>query len=494
MPRRDNKVSMRALAGALSASLLLSGCLTMPNERAEPGALPEAWRDAPQVVDETGADRLVNWWTGFDDPTLDALIAEGVATAPSVQIAALRVRAARALSYASFTRNLPNVNAVATGNYSRAVEGPLLPNSSGGFDEEQGTASWGAQASWEVPLFSLPATAAGIAGNNRAALADQRGALVSIAADIAQAYVDLRAAQRSQEALTEAVANADRIAGILDISAAAGFAAEADAADARRQAEAQRARLASFGVQIRQAESRLAVLRGHAPGTEAEAVSQALAAVEDVPSLPISAAPAAPADLIRLRPDVAAAEAQTLIAAAQVGVARADLLPRLNLTGSITVTDNVLGTPLGPGFTRVAGTPLISMPLFDWGQRIAVARQRRAEFDSALIQYRQTVNGAVAEATNALAALDYGARSLTAARRAEEAAIITLQGRRAAYEAGLLSLADLLFAEQQAIDARLTRINSEASQAGAGIAVYRAFGGGPPMALPREDRPQDSAS
>lgn len=487
MPRRDNKVSTLALAAALGATLLLGGCLTMPDERAEPGALPQAWRDAPQVADAAGRDRLVNWWAGFGDPTLDALVAEGVAEAPSVQIAALRVRAARAFSYANLTANLPQAAAVGSGNYSRAVEGPLLPNASGGFDEEQGTASWGSQASWEIPLFTLPATAAGIAGNNRAALADQRGALVAIAADIASAYVDLRAAQRSHEALSEAVAAADRIAGILEIGARAGFAAEADAADARRQAEAQRARLAGFAIEIRRAESALSVLRGHAPGTETPEVAAALAAPAGVPSLPIESAPAAPADLVRLRPDVAAAEAQTLIAAAQVGVARADLLPRLNLTGSITVTDNVLGTPLGPGFTRVAATPIISMPLFDWGQRIAVARQRGAQFEQTLIQYRQTVNNAVAEAANALAALDNGARRLNSARISEEAAEATLRGRRAAYEAGVLSLADLLRAEQQAIDARLARIDSEAAQARAGIAVYRAFGGGPPEALPRGD-------
>lgn len=485
MPRRDNKVSMPALAAALTATLLLGGCLTMPGERAEPGQLPQAWRDAPQVADASGQDRLINWWASFGDPTLDALVAEGVAESPSVQIAALRVRAARSISYANAAANLPQISAVGSGNYSRAVEGPLLPNASGGFDEEQGTASYGAQAAWEIPLFTLAATAAGVAGNNRAALADQRGALVAIAADVAGAYVDLRAAQRSQEALVEAVTAADRIAGILDISANAGFAALADAADARRQAEAQRARLAVFAIEIRRAESALSVLRGHAPGTETPEVIAALTAQQNVPSLPIDAAPAAPADLVRLRPDVAAAEARTLIAAAQVGVARADLLPRLNLTGSINVTDNVLGTPLGVGLTRVAATPLISMPLFDWGQRIAVARQRGAEFEQSLIQYRQTVNSAVAEATNALSALDNGARRLNSARVSEEAAEVTLRGRRAAYEAGVLSLADLLRAEQQAIDARLSRIDSEAAQARAGIAVYRAFGGGPPEALPR---------
>jgi outer membrane protein TolC len=200
-----------------------------------------------------------------------------------------------------------------------------------------------------------------------------------------------------------------------------------------------------------------------------------------IPHLNLTEAPAAPADLLRLRPDVARAEAQTIVAASALGIARADLFPRLNLTGMINLTDALIGNPSGAGLTVANATPFISIPLFDWGQRFAVQRQRDAQFDQSLIQYRQVVTQAVAEASNALVALDQGRLRLASARNAEEAAAITARGSRAAYGAGIQSLADRLRIEQQLIDAELTRIDAEAQAARAAIATYRAFGGGPAL-------------
>jgi outer membrane protein TolC len=300
---------------------------------------------------------------------------------------------------------------------------------------------------------------------------------------VAQAYVDLRAAQASREALQRSVETSDELARILATSSSAGFASEADAADARRLAESTRTRLPGLIIEERRAENVLAVLRGRAPGTE-DTQTQSVISVENapIPYLELASAPAAPADLLRLRPDVARAEAQTLIAAAQLGAARADLLPRLNLTGSINVIDALIGNPSNVGVTLATGTPLVSMPLFDWGQRFAVSRQRDAQFDQSLIQYRQTVIQAIAEGSNALVSLEQGRLRLNSARAAEEAAAVTARGSRAAHEAGIQSLADRLRSEQQLIDSNLTRITAEQQAASAAIATYRAFGGGPAVA------------
>ncbi len=462
-------------AVALSGALAAGGCVTMPSERAEAPPLPTAWRDAPQ-----GAELPVtDWWQGFNDATLNQLVSEGLSEGPTVQLAVSRVREARALSYSTLTQFLPQLNATGSGQYQRFVEGPIPA----GVDRESMSGAYGAQVSWELPLFALGATASGARANTQGALADLRGARVTLAADIAQAYVDLRAAQASRIALQQSVASADELAGILATSAGAGFASQADAADARRLAESTRARLPGLIIEQRRAENVLAVLRGHAPGAEDPSTLAALSTENaPVPHLELTSAPAAPADLLRLRPDVARAEAQTLIAAAQLGAARADLLPRLNLTGSINVSDALIGNPSSAGITLASATPLISMPLFDWGRRFAVSRQRDAQFDQSLIQYRQTVNQAVAEASNALVSLDQGRLRLTSARAAEEAAATAARGSRAAYEAGIQSLADRLRSEQQLIDANLTRITAEQQSASAAIATYRAFGGGPAVA------------
>ena len=273
----------------------------------------------------------------------------------------------------------------------------------------------------------------------------------------------------------------DRLAEIVAISANAGFAAPAEAADARRQAETNRTRLPATEIEALRAERVLAVLRGRAPGAEEAEIATALRAQAQVPSLGIAAAPALPADLVRLRPDVAQAEAAAILRAADVGIARSNLLPQLNLSGSISVADNLIGNAVGGRSSTLSLTPFITIPLFDWGQRLAQVDASDARFQQALVQYRETVNGAVNEAANALTALDQGTRRLRAARAAEAAAEASTRGARAAHEAGIRSLADYLLTVQQLIDARLVRIDAEAQQARAAIAVYRAFGGGPAL-------------
>jgi len=483
-------MSARSLRRGLSAVLAagaLAGCSTMPGERPLNPTLPANWTDAPAGAEQP----ITDWWYQFNDPALVSLVNQALLEGPSVQQALLRVREARALSHSTVAQFLPELSATGQGQYQRGVEDVTLPTESGGTEREQMTGSYGAQVSWEIPLFSrMEAAVIGSRANTRAAAADVRAAQVALAADVAQAYVDLRAAQASRAALARSVETADELARILQISYEAGITAEADAADARRLAEATRTRLPGLVIEERRAENVLAVLRGLAPGTETADVRAVLDAQgQPVPVLNLTQAPAAPADLVRLRPDVARAEAQALVAAAGVSNARTDLLPRLNLTGAILTGDALIGDPVGVGGTIATGTPLISIPLFDWGARFARIRERDAQFDQALLQYRQVVTQAIAEGSNALVALDQGRLRLGSARRAETAAETTARGSRAAYGAGIQSLADRLRSEQQLIDANLTRIDAEAQSARAAIATYRAFGGGPSFATPLREVP-----
>lgn len=466
-------VTYRIRTIVVIGAVLVGACSTMPSERPEAPPLAATWQDVP-----VGANvALTNWWEGFNDPELNRLVSEALAEGPSLQLAAARVREARAQSRATIAQYLPELLGTGTGQYIRSLEGgDLAPG-----EREQMLGSYGAQVSWEVPLWGrIEATAVGARAQRRSALADYRGAQVALVADIAQAYIDLRAANASRLALQRSIESADELARITQISASAGITSEADAANARRLAEITRARLPGLVIEARRAENVLAILRGRAPGTEQADLQAMIAQLNaPVPHLDLAEAPAAPADLLRLRPDVAAAEAQALLAAAAVSDARTNLLPRLNLTGSISVADALIGNPAGAGGTLVQATPLISIPLFDWGARLAALGQRNAQFDQRLIQYRQTVLSAVAEASNALTALDQGSRRLVASRAAEAAAERSAVGSRAAYQAGIQSLTDRLQSEQQLIDATLSRIDAEAQQARAAIATYRAFGGGP---------------
>ena len=467
-----------ALAGAASA-LFLSACSTVPNDKPTAPPLPSAWTGGPEGV---AAPERVNWWTGFADPTLDGLVADALANGPSVRQAMLRVREARALSFQTFSAFLPQASGLASGSYGKVTDGPKFSRAAGGLEAEQATGFSGARVSWEIPLFQrVDAAAVGSRANTRVAIEDVRAAKVALAADVADSYISLRAARSQKAALSEAVDLADQLAKILDVGAKAGFAAPADAADARRLAESARARLPDAEISARQAEAALAVLRGKAPGTESPALQSEFAAIKPSPTYPLFGAPLSPAELIRVRPDVAQAEGRAILAAAEVGIARADLLPQLSLTGTIGTTDNLIGQPLGQSITQISATPTLTLPLIGWGNRLAVVRAKRARFDQALINYQTTVTQAVQEASNALVGLAEGERRLVAARAAETAAEETARGIRASYQAGIASLSDRLRADQQLIDARLTRIQAEAQQARASVATFRAFAGGPAL-------------
>ncbi|MFZ4069876.1 MAG: efflux transporter outer membrane subunit [Caulobacterales bacterium] len=480
----------RWIMGAAAAGLALAGCTTMPKEKPTAPPLPAQWSDLPTQSD---AKSLIDWWKGFNDPFLNHLVDEALREGPNAQIAALRVQEARALSRATLADFAPQLNVGARANYQRSEDGPPLVGSFQSFvtgggganivtEKEQMSGNYGPQISWEIPLFQrIEAAAKGSRANIAAAEADARGAQATLAADVATAYVDYRAAQNRRLALIEAAQSAEQLATILETSAKAGITADADAADARRLAESVKARTPQAEIEIRRAYGVLALLRGRAPGVETEAMVAQLNLNGPVPSYPLRTAPLAPAELLRARPDLAAAEARALLAAADLGIARVDMLPRLSLTGTLGVADNLIGSGLPERLAQTEATASLTAPLFAFGKLRANVKVRESRFQQALINYRASVNQASAEASGALLALNQGDAVLTAARAAEAAAQRTANGVRASFGVGIASLADRLRADQQLIDARLIRLDAEATQARAAIGVYRAFGGAPAL-------------
>jgi outer membrane protein, multidrug efflux system len=483
-------MQVRWMMGVAVAGLALAGCTTMPKEKPTAPPLPAEWSDLPTQAD---AKSLIDWWKGFNDPFLNQLVDEALREGPNARIAALRVQEARALSRATFADFAPQLNAGARANYQRSEDGPPLVGSFQSFvtgggsnriitEKEQASGNYGPQISWEIPLFQrIEAAAKGSRANIAAAEADARGAQATLAADVASAYVDYRAAQNRRTALIEAAQSAEQLATILETSAKAGITADADAADARRLAESVKARTPQAEIEIRRAYGVLALLRGRAPGVETQTTVTAFEQNGPVPSYPLSAAPLAPADLLRARPDLAAAEARALLAAADLGIARVDMLPRLSLTGTLGIADNLIGSGLPERLAQTEATASLTAPLFAWGKLRANVKVRESRFQQALINYQASVNQASAEASGALLSLKQGDAVLAAAKAAEAAAEKTAKGVRASFGAGIASLADRLRAEQQLIDARLIRLDAEAAQARAAIGVYRAFGGAPAL-------------
>jgi outer membrane protein TolC len=255
-----------------------------------------------------------------------------------------------------------------------------------------------------------------------------------------------------------------------------GLAADSDLA--RADADLEQANAASAEPRIRADASaqQLAVLCGRAePPAE-------LLAAGTPPTLTGVAPVTLPADLLRTRPDIRHAESTVLAAAGELGIARADLYPRLSLVGAITTSTTISGGEFGFGRAVSSFGPLIDMPLFDWGARRARVTAKEADLSAALDGYRETVLEAVAETETALAtwhaqrARENNLRSMVAARERDEHSVSS--GRRLGLADGMDQAAAAVALNQS----RLELLDAEQAQALAYVALYKALGGAPPFA------------
>jgi NodT family efflux transporter outer membrane factor (OMF) lipoprotein len=283
--------------------------------------------------------------------------------------------------------------------------------------------------------------------------------IASLRAQLA-AVADIVAGERDQLAVTER-------------QFAAGTASHADVLAQQAQLAQTEASIPPLERQLVQAGHRLAVLAGETPDHE-ELQGIALDGLTLPTELPVTL----PASLIRQRPDVQAAEAQLHQASAQVGVATANLLPALSLTGSIgsdsTTAQNLLGA--GSGVWSIAGS--LTQPLFHGGQLRAERRAALADLDGAAARYRETVLEALQQVADTLRAIESDARNLKAQMAAEEAARASLAIARRQYTAGVNSHVAVLIAERQYIQARQSRVVAQASRYSDSATLFQALGGG----------------
>jgi NodT family efflux transporter outer membrane factor (OMF) lipoprotein len=465
-----------ALGGVSACSSLNSLSIPgmgAPKVAAQGNDAPAQFRDVPPApAGETAA-----WWARFADPVLDGLVREALSESLSVQVANQRLIEARSTGRATIAGFAPRVNASVSTDTDYAISGPKLNNVTGGVENSQTNRASAVRTTWEVPLFgrvssALAGSRAGIAG----AQADIEAAKIAVIGDIAAAYVDLRNAQASVAYLRDDLARADRLVGIAKSRATAGLISQAEASQAESQAAQIRERLPDAILRTRATLDRIAILRGVMPAS----LDARLTPVADFSFK--SNAPlvdGVPANLIRRRPDVSRAEQNAILAAAQVGVSRADLYPSVSITGTISSLASIAGGGLASAVSRGNVSPAINIPLFDLGQRRAALKTSDARFQQALLQYRATTLSAVAEGQQALTNYDQSRDRANAAADAERAAATRQRATIAAYDAGLVSLKERLEADRDFSSARQNRLSSQAQFSDAAIGLYRTFAGSP---------------
>lgn len=448
---------------SLSIASLVTGCAAGPDYRpAAPAQLgvPDAYiQGAGQPL---SADAMANWWTQLGDPALDALIGRAIAVNLDLAQSTARLRQAREALVQARAGFLPTVDASA--GAGRNFSSPGSDNSS---------FSIGSDAAWEIDLFG------GIGRSVEAARADAEGAgydlasvRIAIISEVATNYIQARLSQEQLRIARETLANDTENLDIAGWRVQAGLVSSLDQEQARAQRARTAASIPNLEVQYRGALNRIAVLTGEAPG----AATASLEAPAPIPAAPQDIATGIPADALRQRPDVRSAERALAAATARIGVAQADLLPSLRITGSIGTS----AFSLGGLFDTVTGGLFagIAQSIFDGGRRRSAVRSQQAAADAAFANYKQTVLTSLEDVENGVNALNASGIRMgefaTALDAANNSAILA----RSQYRAGLTDFQTLLQTEQSLLSARNSIASSRADQALAVVQLYRALGGG----------------
>ena len=451
---------MRRSAAPLCV-LLLAGCMVGPNYRPPaPAALsvPDTYYRRPA---EAAPADLARWWERFDDPLLTRLIDEATAGNLDLAAASARLVQARESLVQARAAQLPTVDASASAGRNF---GP---------GNNRTSFSLGADAAWEADLFGRIRRGVEAARADAEASYYNREALrVAIAAEVATNYIDARLAQEQLAIARDTLAIADDNLQIATWRRQAGLVSSLDVEQARASRAQTAASIPNLENAFAGATYRIAVLTGRAPG----AATDELTATKPIPKGPDDVALGIPADTLRQRPDVRAAERNLAAATARIGVAQAALYPDLRLSGNIGTS----AFSLGGLFNAVTGGIFssLSQTLFDGGRLRSQVRAQRAATEAALATYHQSVLTSLEDVENAL-------NALRAARARQAQFAIALQAAtnsailaRSQYRSGLTDFQQLLQTESALLSARNGVAGSRGDEALALVQLYRALGGG----------------
>lgn len=452
--------------------LVLSGCMTVGPDYVAP-ALPsaESWQQAKRYHDEFSSehpDNLSQWWQQLSDPTLSDLINRALLASPDMKSAQAKLRESRARLGAANANLLPTVTANGTASRSKSST-----ESGSGMAREVYNA--GFDASWEIDLFggtrrTIEATTA----DYQATEANLQDVQVSLAAEVARNYANYR---NSQSRLLITRNNLDCQSETLQITiwrAQAGLVSSLDVEQARTNREQTRAQIPLLETSLTEAEHRLAVLLGQQPGTLDDSLATTTAAM----TVPAKLAVGIPADLLRQRPDVRAAERKLAAETARVGSATAALYPSFRLSGSLGLEALTLQGLSGSGADTNSLLASLTAPVFNGGQLRQALNIQTAVQEQTLLSYQKTVLTALEDVENALVLLANSQERTSALSNAAESARNAALLARHQYSAGLIDFLTVLGTER-------TRLSVEDSLAGAHndgitsvISLYKALGGG----------------
>lgn len=474
--------SCRNAAAAAALVLSLTGCIKVGPDFAQPPVLVgEQWIEAGS--ERIAAGRAVDqrWWTLFGDPVLDRLIDAAYRQNLTLQAAGLRVLQARAQLGIAVGNLYPQTQqGFGSLNYNR--QSARAPFQTGGpsslLDFWQGQV--GLQAAWELDFWGKFRRAIESADATLlASLAQYDDALVSLTADVAGSYVQLRTLQVRLRIARSNVEVQRESLNIAEIRFKGGTTTERDVEQARTVLASTEATIPQLDTALQQTKNALSVQLGLTPG----GVDALLGGAEEIPDAPPQVAVGIPAELLQRRPDVRAAELQAVAQGAQIGVAKADLYPAISLTGNFGFLSSDWGKyDLTDIFMAKSRTfsfgPTFQWNILNYGQITNNVRAQDAAFQSLVAQYQNTVLQAQQEVEDGLVAFLRSQqrtvlleRAATAALRSQELAILQ-------YREGITDFTTVLTAEQNLLQQQDALAVSRGDIPSSLVRTFRALGGG----------------
>jgi len=458
--------------------LVLQGCAAVgPNYQPPEIETPDAWTEkVVEQLAEAPHSALQSWWTVFDDPVLNDLIERCRAENLDLKVALSRVRESRAMLALAGGARLPiaDVGATAARN-QESDDGPLQQVAPPDGFKGQNLFQVSVDASWEIDVFGRVRRTIEAAGAGyEASIEDYRDVLVTLYAEVAMAYVDVRAMQqRIAFTRSNARLQGDSLA-IAQDRFDSGIVSRLDVVQAQSNLASTLATIPSLELSLNQALNRLAVLLGQHAGSLQSEFQQ----LEPLPNPVESIGAGVPADVLRQRPDIRRAERLLAAQTAEIGVATADLYPSFSLSGMFGFQSRSLSNLLdSSSITYGLGLP-VQWNVFSGGRvrdNIEIQSERAQQL---LLQYENKVLKAVEEVENAIIALDLGETRLQHLQDAVTATAQAVDLVQVQYDTGLTDFNNVLVTQRDLAYQQDQAVAGQAQILADLISLYKALGGG----------------
>ena len=455
-----------------AVSFILTACTAVgPDYKPPNPKTPAKWHVEPQDGLTAGTldiQFLSGWWSALDDATLSQLMNAALSANLDLKKAVARVREARARRGIQQAGQFPSLDVAGSVTQSRSSA-----NSGIGLTRE--LYQTGFDAAWEMDVFggkrrSVEAAEADL----QSAVEDRYAAMVSLTAELALNYVDVRTFQARQAAAEANLKIQEETVDIINARYQAGLDTELAVQQARYNLESTRAQLPSLRVGLSAAQNRLALLTGQPPGSVHGVLNQHA----PIPAPPLSVVVGVPAEALRNRPDVRKAERDLAAQTARIGVATADLYPKFRLSGAIGLEATEFNNWFQSSSRSWSYGPGVSWNLFDAGAIRQNIEVQSALQEQALIQYESVILSALEEVENALLSFvqeQLRRESLAAATEAAQSAVKLAQDQ---YTAGIVDFSTVLDAQRSLLSFQDQLTQSEGTVTADLVRLYKSVGGG----------------